>query len=88
MCNRKGTNMFGRVVISTTHAGLSHTLAVSLQTGVPVADMTVLPVVSHSSADSFHHFHPLSSTGKGNDVSSPSRASDKSDGLVREKCLN
>lgn len=88
MCNRKGMNVFGRVVIPTTHAGLSHTLALSLQTGVPVVDMIILPVVSHSSTDSFHCFHPLCSNGKRNYVSTASRASDKSDGLVSEKGLN
>lgn len=80
--------MFRRVVIPTAHAGLSHTLALSLQTGVPVVDMVVLPVVSHSSADSFQCFHPLSSIGKRNYVSTTSCASDKSDGLVSEKGLN
>lgn len=80
--------MFRRVVIPTAHAGLSHTLALSLQTGVPVVDMVVLPVVSHSSADSFQCFHPLSSIGKRNYLSTTSCASDKSDGLVSEKGLN
>lgn len=64
MCNRKGTDMFGRAVILTVHAGLSHALALSLQTGVPVGDIIILSVVSyHSSAESFH---PRSSVGKRN----------------------
>lgn len=64
MCNRKDTDMFGRAIIPTAHAGLSHALAVSSQTGVPVGDITVLPVVSyHSSAESFH---PRSSVARRN----------------------
>lgn len=54
MCNGKGSDMSGRAVIPTAHAGESHVLAASSQTGVPVSDI-VLPVVSyHSSAESFH----------------------------------
>jgi len=64
MCNRKGTDMLGRAVTPTAHAGPSHALALGSQTGVPVGDMTVLPVVSYPS--SVERFHPRSSVGRRN----------------------
>jgi len=56
--------MLGRAVTPTAHAGPSHALALGSQTGVPVGDMTVLPVVSYPS--SVERFHPRSSVGRRN----------------------
>lgn len=37
MCNRKGTDLFGRATIPAEQTGVSHALALSSQTGVPAA---------------------------------------------------
>lgn len=65
------------------YAGLSHALALSSQTGVPVGDIIILPVVPEQpSAESFH---PHGSAGKSNDVECSLTSFQRVHGLAGER---